>query len=55
MLVHLAVNPVGIDFYFAPYEVGSYADGTFHVRVTWSELKVTAYLHSKLGANHVII
>ncbi len=39
MLARFAVGPVGLDFYFAPYDVGAYAEGTYHMRVAWSALK----------------
>lgn len=33
------VSPAGIDLFFGPYEMGSYAQGTWVVLVPWSECK----------------
>jgi hypothetical protein len=40
--VEFTVRPFGLTFYFNPYDVGSYAEGMYEVRVPWSSLK--AYL-----------
>jgi hypothetical protein len=37
--VNFTVRPFGLTFYFNPYDVGSYAEGAFEVRVPWSSLK----------------
>lgn len=44
-LKHFTLNPQGISFYFQPYEVGSYAEGSYRVFIPWEDSKELWDIH----------
>jgi len=38
-LENFTLDAGGMSFHFSPYEVGSYAEGSFHILIRWSELR----------------
>ena len=45
----MSLSPAGVLFGFAPYEVGSYAEGCYFVQLDWTTLKGVLAMPPELG------